>query len=751
MDNAAISFAAGSIMELPAPLLAVRLLFLEKIGLGALPHVISATSAFLDSSVELPLAKACKFGSLALLDRIWESSNQFVNADGEPEATSWCVRKMLRTERHYTLFQFTQALSEAVRRQELAMVEWLFSHFPGLMVRNGVVKEAAAAGSLELLRYFLENDSSGPTDGDGGDRNVLADGGREVQWGVYDTTLAAKHGQHDVLRWLLMHTGGFNRRDLNETVLAAVGSGDVPMVEWLLEHHNSAGLHLRPEMGMHVAAANGHVAMLQWLMDRNCFPMPGVLVKAAENGHLDVVRWLIELDWAENESDSDSHSDSDNDDGYDGFRYGFTRKVRYRRPVYLTDLGGEASLAIHAAAVNGHLEVAEYLRARVDTPLNSRQQELHEHVLTIEQKGISIHIGPLNQAKVVSGATMLEAARKGFLDIVRWLYDEFSVNPSIDLFRYGSHENMRRDEGSIAMNAAATNGHLEIVQYLHEVGTLIKAENTRKRKREEIREAGEPTERLYPRTVLLTTTAPPSAMDEKDGPWCTPAAMDGAAGNNHLDVVQWLHKNRTEGCSARAMDLAAGNGHLEMVKWLHNHRTEGCTTDAMDDAACGGHLVTVQWLHEHTTAGCTTRAMDGAARKGHIETVKWLHEHRSEGCTKAAMDNAARSGSLELVKWLQTNRTEGCTTGAMDEAAWKGRLRVVRWLQENRSEGCTTMAMDNAAIRGEFETVLFLHATRSEGCTDDAVTSTQESNMPDINAWILRHVPAFQVAVEDYE
>jgi hypothetical protein len=41
-------------------------------------------------------------------------------------------------------------------------------------------------------------------------------------------------------------------------------------------------------------------------------------------------------------------------------------------------------------------------------------------------------------------------------------------------------------------------------------------------------------------------------------------------------------------------DYAAENGHLDVVKWLHAHRSEGCTTDAMDKAAANNHLEMVQ-------------------------------------------------------------------------------------------------------------------------------------------------------------
>jgi len=44
--------------------------------------------------------------------------------------------------------------------------------------------------------------------------------------------------------------------------------------------------------------------------------------------------------------------------------------------------------------------------------------------------------------------------------------------------------------------------------------------------------------------------------------------MDSAARNGHLEVVKFLHENRTEGCSFAAMDLAAENGHMEVVEYL---------------------------------------------------------------------------------------------------------------------------------------------------------------------------------------
>lgn len=35
-----------------------------------------------------------------------------------------------------------------------------------------------------------------------------------------------------------------------------------------------------------------------------------------------------------------------------------------------------------------------------------------------------------------------------------------------------------------------------------------------------------------------------------------------------------MHDTRTEGCTEKAMDGAAAGGHLEMVQWLHKNRSE---------------------------------------------------------------------------------------------------------------------------------------------------------------------------------
>lgn len=48
--------------------------------------------------------------------------------------------------------------------------------------------------------------------------------------------------------------------------------------------------------------------------------------------------------------------------------------------------------------------------------------------------------------------------------------------------------------------------------------------------------------------------------------WGLPDTIDMEASNERLDVIKWLHANRTEGCMSSAMNKAAKYGHLDIVK-----------------------------------------------------------------------------------------------------------------------------------------------------------------------------------------
>ncbi|KAG1710045.1 hypothetical protein DVH05_017053 [Phytophthora capsici] len=727
------------------PLLAVTLVFRSRPEFDSLNlnHLVSAVSAYVDSSVEQPLHKACKFGSVTLLDRIWNTT-----VDLEPSGWGiWSVRKLLRTQKLYGKLQFSLCLLEAAKLNSVDIARWLFERFP-YGVRHKVICEAVKAGALEILQFFRTNGTpihaqevkeNGYEELDEERENW--EGERYIHFDGIDATEAVLAGREDLVKWLYEQPS--EMRSHHSSINAAFSIGNIELAVWIM---GLVGVDPERHEALHGAATNGHVKTLQWFQDNGKYMLwdTGTLLKAAEAGHLEIVQWIIDRDRQDNTLGYESGSDE--------FDTGLVGDDSPRR-TYITCLGGEASLAIHAAAINGHLEVAKYLHASIEKPRNQKEKEIEERRLSKTKdalwrcfksktcvKAAMLSTTP-DIVQKVSGETMMMAAERGFLGVVKWLYTEYQEDPTVTLFwihghldEYGRlYFNYVEPVFCSVVDAAAGKGHLAIVQYLLLVGD--EAEQVRKRQR---------------------TETYPDQIDRYKIPGCTTIAMDTAAANGHLEVVQWLHANCSEGCTTAAMDFAAESGYLETVKWLHGNRGEGCTTKAMDRAAVNGRLEVVKWLHANRSEGCTTNAMNGAAENGHLHVIKWLHEHRSEGCTSDAMDNAAGKGHFEIVKWLLENRTEGGTVAAMNDAALDGHLNIVqwlhihggkctrlaidgaargghlyvlRWLYENRDEEFSSDAIRNAALHAQFETLLILHQIAQQGLAKDIeVTDAKHSD-----------------------
>ncbi|KAK1946769.1 putative ankyrin repeat protein [Phytophthora citrophthora] len=634
---------------------AATFVFRSRPAFDGLPHVVDTVSVFLDSSVDLSLFNACKTGSVRLLDRIWNSSQVFVDGSSHP-GTKWTLQRFLRTDKHYQQYLFTKCLEYAVPRQDLDVIKWLSSKFQGFTVTFEVVARACKAGSMDVLRFFYENDSRFLEE-----RGEIGRG-HPTEWGGLSMSAAVLSHRSDIVWWLHGHIPDADY-NWGTALNSALMRGNIILVEWM----EAQGVRSEvTRVALRSIVASGRLDVLQWLERRGQLPSAiRLLGMAAEKGHLDIVQWII------NHS-LESHAEDQH-------------RIR---------VVGPAALSIHAAATNGNLKIAKYLRQFVVEQSEDEPPVLFPVERTENQDRIR---SP--EFERVTGMTMVLAVKNDFLDVVKWLIEEYGDDPSMNIFEHSGF--------STVVDTAAEHGQFDVLKYFHELQI-----------------AGET--RLY----------------------CTKNAMDKAAANGHLDIVHWLHDNYMEGCSTAAMDEAAGNGHLDVVKWLHRHRAEGCTQAAMDKAAMYGHLDVVQWLHANRSEGCTTRAMDEAAMTGRLDMVKWLHANRSEGCTQFAMDEAAIHGHLDVVKWLHSNRTEGCSVRAMSEASENGHLKVVQWLYANRSEGCTSDTMDYAATFGHFEMVLFLHYQCRKNCSEEALLEAQENNNPEVAAWVLEHFPGLREVVE---
>jgi len=106
-------------------------------------------------------------------------------------------------------------------------------------------------------------------------------------------------------------------------------------------------------------------------------------------------------------------------------------------------------------------------------------------------------------------------------------------------------------------------------------------------------------------------------------------------------------------CTVVAMDVAVQNGSLDIVKFLHYNRSEGCSNTAMNHAAYANRFELLKFLSEVRHEQCTTYAMDMAANNGNLEMVKYLHTYRREGCTPSARNMALNNGHKEVAAYLE--------------------------------------------------------------------------------------------------
>jgi Ankyrin repeats (3 copies) len=122
-------------------------------------------------------------------------------------------------------------------------------------------------------------------------------------------------------------------------------------------------------------------------------------------------------------------------------------------------------------------------------------------------------------------------------------------NGHLNVLKYCQEHINSITEYDCILDEAAYYGHLDLVKYLHSIGSK-----------------------------------------------CTKWAMDWSALDGYLEVVQFLHFDRQEGCTQNAMNWAAEKGHLDVVKFLYHNRIEGIPEQALDYARRSGEQNVVDFL-----------------------------------------------------------------------------------------------------------------------------------------------------------
>lgn len=104
----------------------------EHDGKNSLDDIYPLVSSFLGPSPNLTLARACEFMSTKLLDLIWNSSCTVKSN----RTSNWSLGNYLRSEAHYSPWEFSKALAVVAKSENTEVLEWLLEHFPGFEVEE---------------------------------------------------------------------------------------------------------------------------------------------------------------------------------------------------------------------------------------------------------------------------------------------------------------------------------------------------------------------------------------------------------------------------------------------------------------------------------------------------------------------------------------------------------------------------------------------------------------------------------------
>jgi hypothetical protein len=133
-----------------------------------------------------------------------------------------------------------------------------------------------------------------------------------------------------------------------------------------------------------------------------------------------------------------------------------------------------------------------------------------------------------------------------------------------------------------------------------------------------------------------------------------------------------------------AIDNAAANGHVDVIDFLYSRGHHGSSNGA-DHAANGGHLNTIKYLNNKGIR-CSINGTRNAAEHGYLNIISFIYENyyeiygRISNLSKyfdnSVADMAAMNGHRHIIEYLHTNLLPICTIEGVRMARQNGHNNV---------------------------------------------------------------------------
>lgn len=346
-------------------------------------------------------------------------------------------------------------------------------------------------------------------------------------------------------------------------------------------------------------------------------------------------------------------------------------------------------LGVSKACNNGRFDTVEYLMRNHGVTLD------YDDVETCFQKGrpdivkLSLELGR-------DEVDIEMAAEYGYLDIVQSSVEEQKegVHRAASKAVWGGHvhvveylveehgADMKQseywlDDGPV-VTIAASQGHLEMLQYLVEIGHDVHVDD--------------------------------------DAP-CREAIENG-----HLEVVKYLFSNSAVTVE-EAVQRAVENGQTEVVKYFID--TYGTSIDeynVLKGASGSGHLGLVKYLVGRVSEDCRKEALETAVEHGKLEVVKYFVEELRVSSAEDVLRSPIKYRDKEIFSYLLARSSWTELYEILLSEAQNGRVQHVRYLVEKR--GVTDMnkleeALEIAIKHGHSDVIRYFVRERNVNSDSD--------------------------------
>ncbi|KAL2913753.1 hypothetical protein HK105_206769 [Polyrhizophydium stewartii] len=162
--------------------------------------------------------------------------------------------------------------------------------------------------------------------------------------------------------------------------------------------------------------------------------------------------------------------------------------------------------------------------------------------------------------------------------------------------------------------------------------------------------------------------------------------MEYAARSGQADVVEWLHKNRTEGILANTLRVAAQSGQLDVIQRIHTLAPALLAHLDADYCASNGQDRVLDWILDKTGGRPTKAGIWRAVKHGHVRMLPWFRKHMPQMHRSHSASRIGNRSADAAIDWFDREDLPTFPARVMQLAINERLILVIKWLLEHVGE-----------------------------------------------------------------